>query len=186
MGKFLCDTGQESRWNKEPKFLRQTTDPWPKMPPLTTLDQDGELRKPIFCGPSISSSPIPDPQNYDTLPELLKAYIQQVNRVAMYIPTAVYRWQKMTTKRQNLQSFIKARAAHFQRNFHLRAGKPLPRNSHLLCLAPEFHEDTKLIWVGERLCQNSQLEEDAIHPIVLEHQTDNQGLWWSVASPKAR
>lgn len=55
-------TGQESRWNKGPKFLRQTTDHGSETPPLMTIDQDNELRKPVVCGLSISSLPPPDPQ----------------------------------------------------------------------------------------------------------------------------
>ncbi len=162
-GKSLRDIAQESRWNKGPKFLRQTTDHWPEIPSLTSLNQDGELRKSFFCGLSISSPPIPDPQKYQTLPELLKAYIQQVNGTATDTPTADdYKEAELTVLRQSqYESFPEELSC-------LRAGKPLARNSRLLCLAPEFDEDTKLIRVGGRLRQSSQLEEDAIHPIVLE------------------
>ncbi len=50
----------------------------------------------------------------------------------------------------------------------LRSNKPLPKNSRLLCLAPEFDNLSELIRVGGRLRQNSESEEDAIHPIVLD------------------
>lgn len=162
-GKSLCDIGQESRWNKGPKFLRQTTDHWPETPPLTTLDQDGELRKLTFCGLSISSPPTPDPQKYQTLPELLKAYIHHVNGTATHIPTADdYKRAELAVLRQSqTESFPEELS-------YLRAGKPLPKNSRLLCLAPEFDEDIELIRVGGRLRQTSQLEEDTIHPIVLD------------------
>ncbi len=123
-----------------PKFLRQTIDHWPEIPSLTSLDQDGELRKSYFCGLSISSPPIPDPQKYLTLPELLKAYIQQVNGAATDIPTPDdYKEAELAVLRQSqYESFPDELSC-------LRAGKPLPRNSRLLCLAPEFDEDTKLI-----------------------------------------
>ncbi len=38
-GKSLRDIGQESRWNQGPKFLRQTTDHWPEIPSLRSLNQ---------------------------------------------------------------------------------------------------------------------------------------------------
>lgn len=50
---------------------------------------------------------------------------------------------------------------------HLKYGKPLPSNSRLLCLAPELDNSTNLIRVGGRLRQISPLDEDNIHPIVL-------------------
>ncbi|KAI2668878.1 Polyprotein P3 [Labeo rohita] len=162
-GKSLCDIGQESRWNQGPKFLRQTTDHWPEMPPLTSLDQDGELRKPVFCGLSVSTPPTPDPLQYQTFPELLKAHTHHVNGSATDILTADdYKEAELAVLRQSQnESFPEELSC-------LRAGKPLPRNSRLLCLAPEFDEDIKLIRVGGRLRQDTQLEEDAIHPIVLE------------------
>lgn len=51
---------------------------------------------------------------------------------------------------------------------HLQSGKPLPSSSRLLCLAPDLDSDTHLVRVGGRLRQISELEEDTIHPIVLD------------------
>lgn len=50
----------------------------------------------------------------------------------------------------------------------LKTQKPVPNNSHLISLAPEWDAATCLIHVGGRLCklQNSSTRE--IHPIVLD------------------
>ncbi|KAI4903731.1 hypothetical protein NFI96_005124 [Prochilodus magdalenae] len=53
---------------------------------------------------------------------------------------------------------------------NLKAGKSVPSNSRLLCLAPEFDRTTQLVRVGGRLRRSGLLERDVIHPIVLDHQ----------------
>lgn len=119
--------------------------------------------KPTCYGLSVSSPPTPDPLKYQTLPELLKAYIHYVNGTATYIPTADdYRKAELAVFRQSQTELFSEELSY------LKAGKPLPKNCHLPCLAPEFDEDIKLTRVGGRLHQTSQLEEDTIHPIVLD------------------
>ncbi|CAI5677208.1 unnamed protein product [Oreochromis niloticus] len=50
----------------------------------------------------------------------------------------------------------------------LRSGKPLPANSRLNSLSPEYDKDTELIRVGGRLRRVEQLELDTIHPTILD------------------
>ncbi|CAI5683933.1 unnamed protein product [Oreochromis niloticus] len=50
----------------------------------------------------------------------------------------------------------------------LRSGRPLPTNSRLNSLSPEYDKDTELIRVGGRLRRVEQLELDTIHPIILD------------------
>ncbi len=78
-GRSIRDIGRESRWYNGPKFLSQTPDRWPEMQPLTTTNHDKELRKLTFCGLTAIFPNTPDPQQYSTLTDLLKAYIQHDN-----------------------------------------------------------------------------------------------------------
>ncbi|KAI2662371.1 Pleckstrin homology-like domain family B member 2 [Labeo rohita] len=75
--KSLCDIGWESRWNKGPTFLRQPTNSSPDMLPLSTFNQDSELRKLVFWCLQVSFPSPPDLQQYQTYPELLKENIEQ-------------------------------------------------------------------------------------------------------------
>lgn len=50
----------------------------------------------------------------------------------------------------------------------LKAGKPLAHNSHLKTLAPEIDSKTLLIKVGGHLRHSSHIEQDTIHPIILD------------------
>lgn len=52
----------------------------------------------------------------------------------------------------------------------LKSGKALPLSSRIPCLAPEYGSTTHLIRLGGHLRQTQQLEESAIHPIVLNLQ----------------
>lgn len=50
----------------------------------------------------------------------------------------------------------------------MKTGQSIPANSRLASLAPEYDKDTGLIRVGGRLRRASDLDPDAIHPIVLD------------------
>ncbi len=126
------------------------------MQPLTTTNHDNELRKSTFCGLTATFPPTPDPQQYSTLADLLKSYIQHDNT-----PTADdYKEAELVALRQ-VQANCFA-----EELLCLRSNKPLPKNSRLLCLAPEFFNLSELIRVGGCLCRYIEPEEDAIHPIV--------------------
>ena len=51
---------------------------------------------------------------------------------------------------------------------HLKAGKAIPVSSRLSSLCPELDASTGLLRVGGRLRRCSELEPDAVHPIILD------------------
>ncbi len=73
-----------------------------------------------------------------------------------------------TLQKQSSKPSDRSRQNHSPTLLHLKSGKSLPSNSRLSRLALELDNSTNLIWVGGRLRQISQLEEDNIHPIVLD------------------
>lgn len=50
----------------------------------------------------------------------------------------------------------------------LKASRPIPADSRLVTLSPEYDEATRLLRVGGRLWHAEELEADAIHPIILD------------------
>lgn len=48
----------------------------------------------------------------------------------------------------------------------LKSGETVLKTSRLLTLAPKFDSKEELIWVGGRLCHSSQLDPEAIYPVV--------------------
>ncbi|XP_026105544.1 uncharacterized protein LOC113077350 [Carassius auratus] len=162
-GKSPSDLNKDSRWNQGPAFLRQRPDSWPEMPPLAHISEDGELKRSTFCGLLTSDLSLPDPHKFCTFTDYLKALIQPSSESSPFIATAEnYIEAELTALRQiQAESFP-------DEILHLKSGKPLPSNSRLLCLAPELDIRTNLIRVGGRLRQISQLDEDTIHPIVLD------------------
>ncbi|KAI4903701.1 hypothetical protein NFI96_008893, partial [Prochilodus magdalenae] len=102
-----------------------------------------------------------------TLREYLEAIAQQIHGVTepSDSPTASeYADAELKAIRQaQMDSFLSEVT-------NLKAGKPVPSNSRLLCLAPEFDRTTQLVRVGGRLRRSGLLEQDVIHPIVLDPQ----------------
>lgn len=130
------------------------------MPPLAHIDS--ELKKSTFCGLLTSALSLPEPQQFQTFTDFLKALIQPQNKSSPSIATAE------DYKEAELMALSQIQDKSFpEKMSYLKSGKPLPSNSQLLCLAPELHNSTNLILVGGYLWQISQLE-DAIHPIILD------------------
>ena len=50
----------------------------------------------------------------------------------------------------------------------LRSGRPLPSDSQLKSLDPEYDEGSGLVRVGGRLRRAETLEQDMIHPVILD------------------
>lgn len=161
-GKSPSDLTKDSKWNQGPAFLRQTLTSWPEMPSLAHVTQDSELKRSTFCGLVTSALSLPDPHQFHTFSGYLKALIKSSDENSPSNATAEdYKEAELTALRQiQAESFP-------DEVLHLKSGKPLPSNSRLLCLAPELDNSTDLIRVGGRLRQISPLEEDNIHPIVL-------------------
>lgn len=123
-GKSPSDLNKDSRWNQGPAFLRQRPDSWPEMPPLAHISQDGELKRSTFCGLLTSALSLPDPHQYCTFTDYLKALIKPSAESSPSIATAEdYIEAELTALRQiQAESFP-------DEILHLKSGKPLPSNS---------------------------------------------------------
>ncbi|KAL0153521.1 hypothetical protein M9458_051135 [Cirrhinus mrigala] len=70
-------------------------------------------------------------------------------------------WRDLRAQRDSFPEEVKA----------LSSNQPLPPNSRLVSLSPEYDEDTGLIRVGGRLRHAEHIDLNALHPIVLDpHQ----------------
>lgn len=162
-GKRLCDLVTGSQWNQGPSFLKLPTANWPKQPSLPAEEQSNELRQSAFCGLT-TVIPLPNPQQYDTLAEFMKACSQQLHGAANIICADKQREVEQTVLSQmQTESFPTEMV-------HLKSGKPVSGTSRLASLSPEFDPTTGLIRVGGRLRRCSEAELDSIHPIVLAPQ----------------
>lgn len=107
--------------------------------------------------------PLPDATQFSTFSELLAAAIQSLHGVALTSAKAedYHQAQQSLLRQVQLDCFPTDYA-------QLQAGKPVAKNSRLITLAPEFETGDQLIRVGGRLRHSSQLEQDAVHPVVLD------------------
>ncbi|KAL7887877.1 hypothetical protein AOLI_G00028510 [Acnodon oligacanthus] len=123
------------------QFLRLTPAEWPEPPCLTQDWQDDEVRRHILYNLMTSVSPLPDLQEYQTFGDQLEATARQLHRVAEPSdgPTASEYADAV------LDAIHQAQMDSFPSEvIHLKAGKPVPANSRLLCLAREFDRTTQL------------------------------------------
>lgn len=165
-GLTLSQLIQGHRWNNGPPFLQQDESSWPVCPVVTSPEEQSEFRRSQFCGHlSVSfNPPLPDARDYSNYQELLDASVRALHGAATTSdPTAEdYRKAEMAL-------FRAVQTDCFQEDFHLLSqGKTISQNSRLLTLAPEYDRDAQLIRVGGRLRRCETLEEESIHPIVLD------------------
>ncbi|KAI4883543.1 hypothetical protein NFI96_026925, partial [Prochilodus magdalenae] len=166
-GKSLSNLVGKDRWSQGPQFLRLPPAQWPEPPCLTVDETDDEVKKTIICHLMTSDPPLPDLHQYQTLREYLEAIAQQIHGVTepSDSPTASeYADAELKAIRQAQMNSLPSEVTN------LKAGKPVPSNSRLLCLAPEFDRTTQLVRVGGRLRRSGLLERDVMHPIVLDPQ----------------
>ncbi|XP_026115567.1 uncharacterized protein LOC113094113 [Carassius auratus] len=162
-GKRLCDLVKGSQWNQGPSFLKLPPANWPKLPFSPVEEQSSELRQSVFCG-STTVVPLPNPQQYDTLAEFIKACSQQLHGAASITCADKLREVEQTVLRQmQTESFPTEMV-------QLKSGKPVSGTSRLASLSPEFDPTSGLIRVGGRLRRCSEAELDSVHPIVLAPQ----------------
>lgn len=130
-GKKLAELGAQSRWYQGPPFLCE--EPESETPPATYLDSE-ELRKVILCNLITlnSGSRVPDANSFTSLADLIEATIQTLHRAADFIPSAsLYKEAESHLVQQAQQDcFISELSL-------LKEGRPLPKGSHLLTLAPD-------------------------------------------------
>ncbi len=167
-GLRLTELAGPHQWRSGPAFLIQSSDQWPSLPKTEEEPDCNELKKAAFIGTvTVLSSSIPDPSQFHTWQELVQATVRSLHGAATTdtdSPTEASEYieaGKLLLARAQLDSFpIEVR--------HLKAGHPVPQNSRLGSLAPEYDDATGLIRVGGRLRRASDLDLEAIHPILLD------------------
>ncbi|KAL1281070.1 hypothetical protein QQF64_015670 [Cirrhinus molitorella] len=143
-------------------------DQWPSMPKIDREPDSSELKKSAFIGIiSVPNNSLPDPSQFHTWQELIQATVRSLHGAASTNtdspPEAseYIKAEKLLLAQSQMDSFpAEVRA--------LKAGHNVPQNSRLGSLAPEYDDAVGLIRVGGRLRRASDLELDAIHPIVLD------------------
>ena len=156
----------EHRWINGPSFLLQDETTWPAEPDLAASEESVELWKSHFCG-HVSVTPassLPDAGGFSSYQELLEASVKARHGAATpTVPTAE------DFRQAELDLIRTVQRDCFPEEFLLLSGgKPVSASSRLLTLAPEFDSGVQLIRVGGRLRRCESLEEDALHPIVLD------------------
>lgn len=168
-GKSLQELSGENRWTHGPRFLQLPPDQWPVHPATMSEDVTDELRRPTTCLVSTvtsSNQALPDAQQFSTFSDLVKAtteYLHGAAAGAQGTPTAE------EFQRVELSILQSAQRDSFPEEVQcLAAGKQVPSSSSLVTLAPAYDTSSQLIRVGGRLRRCQDLEEDVIHPVVLD------------------
>nr|XP_021334729.1 uncharacterized protein LOC101884915 [Danio rerio] len=160
-GKKLCDLVKCDQWNQGPSFLKLPVETWPEQPSLLAEEQQHELRPAVFCG-AITVTPLPNPQQYETMTEFIKACNQQLYGAANITCADEQRQlEQLVLCQIQTESFPTEMA-------QLKSGKPVSGTSRLASLSPELDPTTGLIRVGGRLRHRTEAELDCTHPIVLD------------------
>ena len=132
----------------------------------SSFHEPADLRTSSFCGhvSVTSAQPLPDPGGFSSYQELLEASIRACHGAATPTDPAAE-----DVRQAELALLRTVQRDCFPEEFILLStGKPVPAASRLLRLAPEFDAKVQLIRVGGRLRRCESLEEDALHPIVLD------------------
>ncbi|KAI7812665.1 hypothetical protein IRJ41_006769 [Triplophysa rosa] len=166
-GLTLTELAGPHQWSLGPAFLIQPPNHWPSMPKTEESDCS-EIKKSAFIGnASVPSNPLPDPGQFHKWQELVQATVRSLYGAAstgIDLPKEASDYikaEKLLLAQAQLDSFpTEVRA--------LKTGHPTPHNSRLGSLAPEYDDATGLIRVGGRLRRASDLDLEAIHPIVLD------------------
>ncbi|KAK7944873.1 hypothetical protein WMY93_000601 [Mugilogobius chulae] len=174
-GRTLPELVQPNRWSQGPGFLLLPADKWPVNPSLTASEsaQDSiELKRSALCNMVVTNS---DPASTNQpkattwqqlienkVKELHGAAVQQDPSLPAIPPAEMYK-----TAEQHL--FQSVQKESFTNDYYqLKNNKPLPTNSHLSCLSPQYDQELDLIRVGGRLRQAENIDAAVAHPIVLD------------------
>ncbi|XP_052412579.1 uncharacterized protein LOC127957915 [Carassius gibelio] len=167
-GLRLTELTGPHQWKSGPAFLNQSPDKWPSMPKTEEEPDCNELKKSAFIG-AVSSlrHSLPDPSQFHSWQELVQATVRSLHGAATTDtdhPTEASEYieaEKLLLAQAQMDSFPTDVR-------HLKVGHPIPQTSRLGSLAPEYDNGTGLIRVGGRLRRASDLDPEAIHPIVLD------------------
>lgn len=163
-GRPLSDLTQPQRWSQGPPFLLLSNTQWPTLKLDTHVEEDtSELRKQTRVY-RISLDPHSNLASLD---------VSQCKTWKEALATAADYLTKLTMPDSNLNAEIillqRAQGEDFPAELAaLQSGKAVSPNSRLLSLAPEFDQTLGLIRVGGRLQRATNLDQDKIHPIVLD------------------
>ncbi|XP_023811839.1 uncharacterized protein LOC110015208 [Oryzias latipes] len=163
-GKRLQDLTSQSRWACGPSFLQLPSDQWPDHPFLPCADSEEEQRRSTTClAVSTDLKTLPDAQQFTSFDQLVKETARCLHGAA---------GDNLTTehyKKAELSLLISAQRDSFPDEIQcLTSGKPVSSTSRLVTLSPEFDESLQLIRVGGRLRRCPDLEENVIHPVVMD------------------
>lgn len=169
-GQTLNSLTPPCHWINGPPFLYQPDSCWPTLPadepePVT------ELKKSVICLHVLTcpDTTLPDVNQFSTWAELLKATVTSLHGAAT----------PQTQPQDDSGSYILAEKLLLQQSQRdsfpeefkaLTTNRPLPSNSRLASLSPEYDEVSGLIRVGGRLRHAHHLELDTTHPVVLDPQ----------------
>lgn len=161
-GRTLNELGPDSHWYQGPSFLKGSPSSWPETPPPVEVNGD-ELRKTGLCTLAYftTSTSVLNPDRHKTFQELIESRASH-GAAACSLTASAYRDAEVTLLQQSQQESFPLDLEQ------LRAGKILSHNSRLKALAPELDSETQLIRVGGRLRHSPYLEQDTVHPIVLD------------------
>ncbi len=165
-GLTLTQLASPHQWSSGPDFLLQPSDQWPSTPVTEVESEISELRKTAFIGTvTIPNHSLLDPNQFHTW--LVEATVRSLHGAAAADSDSSLQAddyvgaEKLILAQAQQDSFpLEVQA--------LKTGQPTPANSRLASLAPEYDKDTGLIRVGGRLRRASDLDLDAIHPILLD------------------
>ncbi len=167
-GLTLTQLASPHQWSSGPDFLLQPSDQWPSTPVTEVESEISELRKTAFIATvTVSNQSLLDPNQFHTWLELVEATVRSLHGAATAdsdssLQADVYvEAEKLILAQAQQDSFpLEVQA--------LKTGQPIPATSRLASLAPEYDKDTGLIRVGGRLRRASDLDLDAIHPILMD------------------
>ncbi|XP_077374267.1 uncharacterized protein LOC144016825 [Festucalex cinctus] len=155
------------QWRFGPKFLSGPPDQWPTMPNTSAEPDHSELKKSSFIGAvsEIPSLQLPDPSQFPTWTELVKATVRSRHGAA----DAGSQIEATDFTSAERALFVQAQAESFPAEVQaLKALRPFPSGSRLGSLAPEYEPETGLVRVGGRLRRATDLDVESVHPIVLD------------------
>ncbi|XP_035235202.1 uncharacterized protein LOC118206521 [Anguilla anguilla] len=166
-GMTLSDLAKPNQFSHGPAFLQQPHDSWPTPPSFEEVPDETEMKKSSFCGltSTISAPEIPPVDEYSTFEDLLEATSRSLHGVDSQ-PSTLSADDYAEAELRILQ---RAQSDSFPEEIKcLQTGKAVPSGSRLITLAAEYDISKGLVRVGGRLRRSSSLEDDVVHPIVLE------------------
>ncbi|XP_039539859.1 uncharacterized protein LOC120487658 [Pimephales promelas] len=166
-GMTLSNLAKPNQFSQGPAFLRLPRESWPATNSFVEVPDETEMKRSAFCGfmSAITAPEIPAPEDHSTFEDLLEATSKSLHGAA-FQSSALSADDYGEAELRILQ---RAQYDSFPDEVKcLKAGKALPSSSRLLSLAPEYDVSMGLIRVGGRLRRSTSLEEDVVHPIVLE------------------